>query len=74
VIKITFEDEKITSIGRRNFDENIHSSMPNGVVSKDDRRLYSWNCVGNETEPSFPRTTSSFPVSIRQSNFPFTFE
>lgn len=73
MIKISFE-EKLISIGRRNFDENIHSSMPNGIITGDDRHLYSWNCVSNKNESIIPRELASFPVRISQSNFPFTFE
>ena len=73
MIKISFE-EKITSIGRRNFDENIHSSMPNGIITEGNRHLYSWNCVCNQNESIISRKLASFPVRINQNNFPFTFE
>ena len=73
MIKISFE-EKLISIGRRNFDENIHSSMPLGIITKDDRQLYSWNCTKNQNESVIPRELTFFPVRISQSNFPFTFE
>lgn len=73
MIKISSE-EKITSIGRRNFNVCIHNSMPKGIVTEDDRQLYSWNCVYNQNESVIPREINSFPVRISQSNFPFTFE
>ena len=73
MIKISSK-EKIASIGRRNLDESIHSSMPIGIITEDDRQLYSWNCAYNQNESVIPRELISYPVRISQRNFPFTFE